>query len=206
MAGFDRHHIQNPIFSSKAKVKSVQDQNQRSFGKRKVPRPRCELSQISTKAPTQPLRGKAIALSESFQCACVYKYRLESSRRAFGDACGLVVSCGFSTCVCIDCTDNVENRSDKFSLCNIEISRATNATFIIDPDGVVKAMDVHDNSIGRSAEEILRKLAGRQLRALAPGRSLPGQLEAGEENPEASIGFSWKDLTRKESPRPGVKS
>ena len=79
MAGFDRHHIQNPIFSSKAKVKSVQDQNQRSFRQAKVPRPRCELSQISTKAPTQPLRGKAIALSESFQCACVYKYRLESS-------------------------------------------------------------------------------------------------------------------------------
>ncbi len=32
------------------------------------------------------------------------------------------------------------------------------ATFIIDPDGVLKAMDIHDNSIGRSSEEILRKL------------------------------------------------
>jgi len=31
-------------------------------------------------------------------------------------------------------------------------------TFIIDPQGVLKAMDVHDNSIGRSTEEILRKL------------------------------------------------
>jgi peroxiredoxin (alkyl hydroperoxide reductase subunit C) len=31
-------------------------------------------------------------------------------------------------------------------------------TFIIDPDGVLKAMDVHDNSIGRSSAEILRKL------------------------------------------------
>ena len=31
-------------------------------------------------------------------------------------------------------------------------------TFIIDPDGVLKAMEIHDNSIGRSAEEILRKL------------------------------------------------
>jgi hypothetical protein len=79
MAGFDRHHIQNPIFCSKAKVKSVQDQNQRSFRQAKVPRPRRKLLQISTKAPTQPLRGKAIALSESFQCACVYQYRLQSS-------------------------------------------------------------------------------------------------------------------------------
>ncbi len=32
------------------------------------------------------------------------------------------------------------------------------ASFIIDPDGIVKAFEMHDNSIGRSAEEILRKL------------------------------------------------
>lgn len=32
------------------------------------------------------------------------------------------------------------------------------ATFIIDPDQKVVAYDVHDNSIGRSAHEILRKL------------------------------------------------
>jgi peroxiredoxin len=31
-------------------------------------------------------------------------------------------------------------------------------SFIIDPDGVLKAQEIHDNSIGRSAEEILRKL------------------------------------------------
>ena len=32
------------------------------------------------------------------------------------------------------------------------------ATFIIDPDGIIKAMEVHDNSIGRNIEETLRKL------------------------------------------------
>jgi NADH-dependent peroxiredoxin subunit C len=32
------------------------------------------------------------------------------------------------------------------------------ATVIADPDGVIRAMDVHDNSIGRSSDEILRKL------------------------------------------------
>ncbi|MEK7657702.1 MAG: redoxin domain-containing protein [Patescibacteria group bacterium] len=31
-------------------------------------------------------------------------------------------------------------------------------SFIIDPDGVLKACEIHDNSIGRSAAEILRKL------------------------------------------------
>lgn len=31
-------------------------------------------------------------------------------------------------------------------------------TFIVDPDGVLKALEIHDNSIGRSADELLRKL------------------------------------------------
>lgn len=31
-------------------------------------------------------------------------------------------------------------------------------SFIIDPDGILKAYEMHDNSIGRSAEELLRKL------------------------------------------------
>jgi peroxiredoxin (alkyl hydroperoxide reductase subunit C) len=35
---------------------------------------------------------------------------------------------------------------------------ALRGTFIIDPEGVLKALEVHDNSIGRSAKELLRKL------------------------------------------------
>lgn len=31
-------------------------------------------------------------------------------------------------------------------------------SFIVDPDQIVKAMDIHDNSIGRSTDEIFRKL------------------------------------------------
>jgi len=36
------------------------------------------------------------------------------------------------------------------------------ATFIIDPKGILKAMEMHDNSIGRNTEEILRKLQAAQ--------------------------------------------
>lgn len=32
------------------------------------------------------------------------------------------------------------------------------ATFVVDPDGIIKAMDIHDNSIGRNIDEILRKV------------------------------------------------
>ena len=32
-------------------------------------------------------------------------------------------------------------------------------SFVIDPDGVLKTIEIHDNSIGRSAKELLRKLS-----------------------------------------------
>jgi NADH-dependent peroxiredoxin subunit C len=32
------------------------------------------------------------------------------------------------------------------------------ATFIIDPDGLIKAFEFHDNNIGRNSDELLRKL------------------------------------------------
>jgi len=35
-------------------------------------------------------------------------------------------------------------------------------TFIIDPDGILKAYELHDNSIGRSSAELLRKLQAAQ--------------------------------------------
>lgn len=54
-------------------------------------------------------------------------------------------------------------------------------TFIIDPDGILKAMDIHDNSIGRTAKEILRKLqAARHVRE-NPGAVCPANWQPGEE-------------------------
>ncbi len=54
------------------------------------------------------------------------------------------------------------------------------ASFIIDPDGTLKAVDIHDNSIGRNAKEILRKLqASRFVREndglVCPASWTPGK-------------------------------
>jgi hypothetical protein len=81
MARLDRHHIQNPIFSSKPEVKSVQDQNQRSPRQTQAPRSRYELSQASTKTPTQTLTGKTVAWGKSLQSASVQQHCLQRSRR-----------------------------------------------------------------------------------------------------------------------------
>ena len=52
-------------------------------------------------------------------------------------------------------------------------------TFIIDPDGVLKAMDVHDNSIGRNIEEIFRKLQASQYVREHKGEVCPASWKPG---------------------------
>jgi peroxiredoxin (alkyl hydroperoxide reductase subunit C) len=52
-------------------------------------------------------------------------------------------------------------------------------SFIIDPDGVLKAMDIHDNSIGRSSEEILRKLQASKFVRESDGHVCPANWKPG---------------------------
>jgi hypothetical protein len=80
MARLDRHHIQDPVFCSKAKVKAVQDQNQGSSWQAQNPRSRYEVSQASTKTPSQSLMSKSIAWRESFQRAAIQQYCFQNSR------------------------------------------------------------------------------------------------------------------------------
>ncbi|HYJ13980.1 MAG TPA: redoxin domain-containing protein [Candidatus Limnocylindria bacterium] len=54
-------------------------------------------------------------------------------------------------------------------------------TFIVDPDGVLKAMDIHDNSIGRSAEEILRKLQAASFVRQHEGEVCPASWKPGKQ-------------------------
>jgi NADH-dependent peroxiredoxin subunit C len=44
-------------------------------------------------------------------------------------------------------------------------------TFIIDPDGIVRTIEIHDNSLGRSVSEMLRK-----LKAAIHAREFPGEV------------------------------
>ncbi len=52
-------------------------------------------------------------------------------------------------------------------------------TFIIDPDGILKAMDVHDNSIGRNTQEIIRKLKAAQFVRENGGEVCPANWQPG---------------------------
>lgn len=80
MARLDRHHIHDPVFSSKAKVKSIQDQNQGPSWQAQNPSARYEVPQASAKTPSQTLMGKPIAWRETFQRAAVQQYCFQNSR------------------------------------------------------------------------------------------------------------------------------
>lgn len=53
-------------------------------------------------------------------------------------------------------------------------------TFIIDPDGVLKACEIHDNSIGRNAAEILRKLQAAKFVRENKGQVCPASWKPGD--------------------------
>lgn len=54
-------------------------------------------------------------------------------------------------------------------------------TFIIDPDGVLKTIDIHDNSIGRSSKEILRRVKAAAYVRQHPEQVCPASWEPGAE-------------------------
>jgi peroxiredoxin (alkyl hydroperoxide reductase subunit C) len=60
-----------------------------------------------------------------------------------------------------------------------DVGLSWRATFIIDPDGVLKAMEMHDNSIGRSSQEILRKLQAAQYVREHKGEVCPASWRPG---------------------------
>lgn len=60
-------------------------------------------------------------------------------------------------------------------------------SFIIDPDGVLKAYELHDNSIGRSAREILRKLQAAIFVREHPGEVCPANWQPGKKTLKPSL-------------------
>jgi len=56
---------------------------------------------------------------------------------------------------------------------------ALRGTFIINPDGIIKTMEVHSNEIARDVSETLRKLKAAQYTAENPGEVCPAKWKEG---------------------------
>ena len=56
---------------------------------------------------------------------------------------------------------------------------ALRGTFLVNPDGVIKTAEIHDNGIGRDASELLRKVKAAQYVAKNPGQVCPAKWNEG---------------------------
>lgn len=77
--------------------------------------------------------------------------------------------------------DTTGNISKYFGTYIEEEGLSLRGTFVIDPDGVLKTMEIHDNSIGRSASELLRKLQAAQFVREHGGEVCPASWAPGKQ-------------------------
>lgn len=75
--------------------------------------------------------------------------------------------------------DPTQVLSRNFEVLIEEEGMALRGTFVINPEGVIKLMEVHDNGIGRDASELLRKVKAAQYVASHPGEVCPAKWQEG---------------------------
>jgi peroxiredoxin (alkyl hydroperoxide reductase subunit C) len=73
-----------------------------------------------------------------------------------------------------------------------EAGLALRGTFVINPDGIIKTMEVHDNAIARDVTETLRKLKAAQYVASHPSEVCPAKWKEGEKTLAPSIDLVGK--------------
>ncbi|WP_338768309.1 alkyl hydroperoxide reductase subunit C [Massilia sp. METH4] len=69
--------------------------------------------------------------------------------------------------------------SRNFQVMIEEEGLALRGTFVINPEGFIKVLEVHDNGIGRDASELLRKVKAAQYVASHPGEVCPAKWSEG---------------------------
>ena len=80
---------------------------------------------------------------------------------------------------------------------NFEVLRpgqglADRGTFVIDPDGVIQAMEITAEGIGRDAGDLVRKVKAAQYVAAHPGEVCPAKWKEGEKTLKPSLDLVGK--------------
>lgn len=73
-----------------------------------------------------------------------------------------------------------------------DMGLADRATFIVDPEGTIQAIELTAEGIGRNAEDLLRKVKAAQYVAAHPGEVCPAKWKEGEETLAPSLDLVGK--------------
>ncbi|MEM8561454.1 MAG: alkyl hydroperoxide reductase subunit C [Pseudomonadota bacterium] len=72
------------------------------------------------------------------------------------------------------------------------VGLADRGTFLVDPEGVIQAMEITAEGIGRDAQDLLRKVKAAQYVAAHPGEVCPAAWKEGEETLAPSLDLVGK--------------
>lgn len=73
-----------------------------------------------------------------------------------------------------------------------EAGLAYRGTFVVNPEGQIKIVEMHDNGIGRSADELLRKVQAAQYVATHAGEVCPAKWTPGAQTLKPSLNLVGK--------------
>lgn len=88
--------------------------------------------------------------------------------------------------------DPTHELSELFGVLIEEEGVALRGTFIISPDGVIKGVEINDNSVGRSAKDTLRKVKAAKYVNDNPGNVCPANWEEGEDTLKPGVDLVGK--------------
>ena len=82
--------------------------------------------------------------------------------------------------------------SRNFEVLIEEEGLALRGTFVINPEGVIKTVEIHSNEIARDVKETLRKLKAAQFTAANPGQVCPAKWQEGAKTLTPSLDLVGK--------------
>ena len=82
--------------------------------------------------------------------------------------------------------------SKNFGVLIEEVGIAERGTFVVDPNGKIQIIEINAGNIGRSAQELLRKVKAAQYVAAHPGEVCPAKWKEGDETLAPSIDLVGK--------------
>ncbi|GHC47640.1 alkyl hydroperoxide reductase [Alcaligenes pakistanensis] len=88
--------------------------------------------------------------------------------------------------------DPTHQLSRNFEVLIEEEGIALRGTFVVNPEGEIKVLEIHDNGIGRVASELLRKVKAAQYIAAHPGEVCPAKWEEGAKTLTPSLDLVGK--------------
>lgn len=72
------------------------------------------------------------------------------------------------------------------------VGLADRGTFVVDPDGIIQAMEITAEGIGRDADDLMRKVKAAQYVRANPGEVCPAKWKEGEETLAPSLDLVGK--------------